>query len=209
MKQVTWALFGLAMFWASPAFAEQECDECPRVQLQRVEDQVRIAAEDDRDAYEDLKFRVRFVTANGASEWTDWADTNAYGLRTTIGGRIEAESIDLEGHVGRGVIHITAPDIDTEPGTRGPGTVEEDSNTEARWDSEATADGGATAEELAEEIEETTAAQWLDAQDYDHSVCPVSSTDSDAACTSAPGGAPEGALAGLIAMLGLLVGRRR
>lgn len=201
------AALGVALLWATPATATDDCSQCPQVRLLRVEDQVRIAAEDDNDLYEDLRHRVRFVTAAGASGWSDWSDANAYGLRPGLNGRVEAESVDLDGHVGRAVIHVTTPNSDDEA-SRGPGTVAEDSTTEARWDEEAGQSDGSTSSELEEEIEESGAADWLEAQSYDHDVCPVSGADSDSACSTTPSSAPNnGVLAALLALVALLLGR--
>ncbi len=209
MRSLAFATLAVATFSASPASAAETCAGCPRVQLLRAEDQIRIAAEDDHDPYESLRHRVRFVSAAGTSAWSDWADTNAYGMRTTAAGQVEAETIDLEGNVGRGVIHITAPDAPQ--GTRGPGTVEEDSSVEARWDGDATTPDGTTAADLEPEADRTDANEYFAAQEWDHSVCPVASaslSDEDAACSTVRG-PNDGMLAALLALAALVLGRVR
>lgn len=210
-------LFALCLFagagaFAAPAAAEP-CAQCPRVQLLRADDQIRIAAQDDVDPYESLRHRVRFITAAGSTTWSPWADTNAYGLVAEIAGQVEAESIDLDGNVGRAIIHITPP-ADVEEGSVGPRAVEEDSTAEARWSDDATVpDGTATSDPLPPPpAGAPTVDEFLSAESYDHSVCPVGPTleleDDGPACTTArPASPPTGFLLVLLTAAALLLGR--
>jgi uncharacterized protein (TIGR03382 family) len=187
---------------AAPAFAEQ-CEVCPRVQLLRAGEEIRIAAEDDEDAYADLRHRVRVTTPSVTTAWTEWGETNAYAVTAAVDGTVEAESIDLDGNVGRGVIHITAPSNDTSP--TGPAVVEEDSSVEARWEN--TGESETTVADVVE-TERPPAADYLSAEEWDHSVCPVASADDDLLCTTTRGNAPAGPLAALFVLVGLLLRRR-
>ena len=202
-------VFGLIGLSGSLASADERCDECPRVQLTRVGEQVRIAAQDDEDPYESLQHRARFVTADGASGWTDFSGINAYNLAHSIEGRVEVETIDLDGNVGRGVI-IVVPIESGDP--TGPRAAREESSSDYRW-------GGGEYDTSfgAEDVQEEPAppaAEFLIEDEWDHTVCPVSveleadDDDDDPACTTTPERASGSGLGVLLLMFAVLLLRR-
>lgn len=124
----------------------QRCEQCPRVTLVSEADLVHVVSEDDRDDPEDLFHRLRFVIDGEPTEWTDWNRAASYEVRTDVTATVEAESRDLEGFVGTGVIQLDRPEPEEE--SIGPDTVAENGREDQRWSDDATTpdDGSRPAE---------------------------------------------------------------
>jgi hypothetical protein len=99
-------------------------------------DLVHVVSEDDRDDAEDLAHRLRFVVNGVPADWTNWDEISSYRVRTAIPLTVEAQSKDLEGHVGSAVIEIEPPEAKEE--SVGPNTVAEDGTEDKRWEDEST-----------------------------------------------------------------------
>lgn len=164
---VALCLFGIG----ANAVAEQpreRCEECPRVALVAESDVLHVVSEDDRDDPEDLSHRLRLVVGGQPTDWTDWDTLAAYRVRTAVPVTVEAQSRDLEGFVGTGVIEVEP--AEAEAGPIGPGTVAENGREDKRWSDDATQpdDGSRPPEEP--EIAPVSAGD--DPWDASHGECP-------------------------------------